>query len=165
MKQKENSSDKTSGMLLKTLKEIALKLTKCILFWTAILFAVFVYITEKLVGRDLKLRVWIREPVTLLIAFGAAAGLLQIILHIKLKPVKIILCTLWAAAAAIGGFWGFEQYEYSHVSELKPENCVSLHGGGPCVIEVQSYDGVCEERHYEERGPFLRSTETVYILC
>ena len=82
MKQKENSSDKTSGMLLKTLKEIALKLTKCILFWTAILFAVFVYITEKLVGRDLELRVWIREPVTLLIAFGAAAGLLQIILHI-----------------------------------------------------------------------------------
>ena len=139
MKQKENSSDKTSGMLLKALKKIALKLTKCILFWTAILLAVFVYITEKLVGRDLELRVWIREPVTLLIAFGAAA--------------------------AIGGFWGFEQYEYSHVSELKRENCVSLHGGGPCVIEVQSYGGVCEERHYEEHGPFLRSTETVYILC
>jgi len=151
-------------VLLEILKKTTLILIKCILFWTAVLFAVFVRMTENLVGKDLTLRVWIREPVTLLIAIGAAAGLLQIILHIRKKPIKIMLCILWASAALIGGYFGVEQYRLNHVFEIK-NDCASEHGGGPCVIEVWICGGVCEEIHYEAHGPFLRGTEKVYVLC
>ena len=46
----------------------------------------------------LQFRIWIREPVTLLIAAGAAAGLLQLVLLIPEKRLKTVMIVLWSAA-------------------------------------------------------------------
>ena len=73
---------------------------KSILLWSACLAALFLAVTFVLEQFcELKMRVWLRESATILIAAGAAIGILQLVLHIPNKTAKLICAMLWVSAS------------------------------------------------------------------
>lgn len=134
-----------------------MNLKRCILLWTAVFAAVF--LTADLMTRlcGLRFRVWVREPATLLIAAGAAAGLLQLLLRIPKKPVKITAVILWLAAAAAGGCYGFVILAFTHVEE-RTESV----DGTVYVVETESALWDSWDYYYERYSPVFRSLDPVH---
>lgn len=91
---------------------------KSILFWTVIVCVLFLGARWILNRSGLQFRTWIREPVTLLIAFGTAAGILQLLLRITGKPVRIAAIVLWAAALIAFCIWGGLMFILSYRHEI-----------------------------------------------
>jgi len=130
-----------------------------ILFWTAIVCAVFLTARWLLSKRGLRFRIWIREPVTLLIAVGTAAGLLQRVLSISVKPLKIALIVLWAAAligVCIYGFWIFVLTSRSEISSNTDYN------GTRCIVEHEPVMWESRRRYYAYRGWFVRGKKLLH---
>ena len=135
---------------------------KSILLWSVILGVLFLTARWILSLFGLQFRIWIREPVTLLIAAGTAAGILQLLLRIHAKPVKIITIVLWAAAlvfCCIYGFWIFallHRYEITDKADLQGTRCVVEHE--PLMWESRSlffaYHGwfVCGNEVLDKEG-------------
>ena len=132
---------------------------KSILFWTAMVCAVFLAASWILSKCGLKFRVWIREPVTLLIAAGTAAGLFQLILHIAVKPLKIALIVLWAAALIAFCYWGFWMFALCHRYEISSN---TDYNGTRCVVEHEPVMWESRRRYYAYRGWFVRGKMLVY---
>ncbi len=134
-----------------------MKLKKSILFWTVLFAAVF--LTADLITRlcGLRFRVWVREPATMLIAVGAAIGILQLLLHIPKKWVKITAVILWAAAVIAGGAYGFVIYAFCHLEER-----TEIYDGKECVVEEESTLWFEYDRYYEQHGLFFRGTDEIY---
>lgn len=131
-----------------------MKLKKSILFWSAILLVLFLGITGILSLLNLKLRVWVREPATLLIALGGIIGVFQLILHIKKKPLKIVLCILAAAATIAGGCWGYMIFAFDHLEEY-----TGTYNEKPCVIECENIMWMQRECYYEYHNPLVCGKE------
>ena len=134
-------------------------MTTSILFWTAIVCAVFLTMRWILSKCGLRFRTWIREPVTLLIAAGTAAGLLQRILSISIKPLRIALIVLWAVAligVCIYGFWIFALTHRSEISDNTDYN------GTRCIVEHEPVMWESRRRYYAYRGWFVRGKKLLY---
>ncbi|MBQ6040358.1 MAG: hypothetical protein K5705_03550 [Oscillospiraceae bacterium] len=128
-------------------------MTKSILFWTIIVCAVFLTVRWILSACGLQFRIWIREPVTLLIAAGLAAGLLQRILSISGKKIKIVLIVLWAAALIGCCVYGFFIFALTHRSEVSSN---TDYNGTRCVVEHEPVMWESRRRYYAYRGWFVR---------
>lgn len=134
-------------------------MTKSILFWTGIVCAVFLTVRRILSVFDLRFRTWIREPVTLLIAAGTAAGLLQLILCISVKPLKIVLILLWAAALIAVCFFGFWIFALSHRYEISGN---TDYNGTRCIVEHEPVMWESRRRFYAYRGWFVRGKKLLH---
>ena len=134
-----------------------LQAKKSILFRT-VCFAAVYFIADwisRLCG--LRFRIWVREPVTLLIAVGAAIGILQLLLHIPKKSAKITAAVLWAAAAIAGGIYGFLIFAFYHLEER-----TAVRDGKACIIESESFLFSGWDKYYEQHGFFFRGTDVLY---
>lgn len=130
-----------------------------ILFWTVVICAVFLTVRRILSKHGLRFRTWIREPVTLLIAAGAAAGLLQLILCISVKPLKIALIVLWAAALTAFCYFGFWMFALSHRSEISGNTDFN---GIRCIVEHEPVMWESRRRYYAYRGWFVRGKKLLH---
>ena len=134
-------------------------MTKSILFWTVIVCAVFLAMRWILSKCGLRFRTWIREPVTLLIAAGTAAGLLQLILYISVKPLKIALIVLWAVALIAFCYFGFWMFALSHRSEISSK---TDYNGTRCIVEHEPVMWESRRRYYAYRGWFVRGKKLLH---
>ena len=134
-------------------------MTKSILFWTVIVCAVFLTARWILSECGLRFRTWIREPVTLLIAAGTAAGLLQLILCISVKPLKIALFVLWAAALIAFCYFGFWMFALSNRSEISSKTDFN---GTRCIVEHEPVMWESRRRYYAYRGWFVRGKKLLH---
>lgn len=132
---------------------------KSILFWTAIVCVLFLTARWLLSLRGLKFRCWIREPVTLLIAAGTAAGLLQRILSISVKPLKIGLIVLWAAALVGFCFYGFWMFALLHRYDISSN---TDYNGTRCVVEHEPVMWESRRLFYEYHGPFVCGNKEIH---
>lgn len=130
-----------------------------ILFWTAVVCAVFLTARRILSKCGLRFRTWIREPVTLLIAAGTAAGLLQLILYIPVKPLKIALIVVWAAALIAFCYWGFWMFALSNRSEISSR---TDYNGIRCIVEHEPVMWESRRRYYAYRGWFVRGKKLLH---
>ena len=130
-----------------------------ILFWTVIVCAVFLTARWILSKCGLRFRIWIREPVTLLIAAGTAAGLLQRILSISVKPLRIALVVLWAVALIGVCIYGFWIFALTHRSEISSN---TDHNGTRCIVEHEPVMWESRRRYYAYRGWFVRGKKLLY---
>ena len=132
---------------------------KSILFWTVIVCVLFLTARQLLSRRGLRFRTWIREPVTLLIAFGTAAGILQLLLRIPGKAVRIAAIVLWAAALiafCIYGFWMLI-LTYRHEISSKTD-----YNGIRCIVEYEPVMWESRRRYYAYRGWFVRGKKLIH---
>ena len=134
-------------------------MTKSILFWTVVVCAVFLTARRILSVCGLRFRTWIREPVTLLIAAGTAAGLLQRILSISVRPLKIALIVLWAAALVAFCFLGFWIMALTHRHEISGN---TDYNGTRCVVEHEPVMWESRRRFYAYRGWFVRGKKLLH---
>ena len=134
-------------------------MTKSILFWAAIVCAVFLTMRWILSKCGLRFRVWIREPVTMLIAAGTAAGLLQLILCVSVKPLKIVLIVLWAAALIAFCYLGFWMFALSHRYEISSK---TEYNGTRCVVEHEPVMWESRRLYYAYRGWFVRGKKLLH---
>lgn len=134
-------------------------MTKSILFRTVIVCTVFLAMRWILSKCGLRFRIWIREPVTLLIAAGTAAGLLRLILNISVKPLKIALIVLWAAALIVFCFYGFWVFALSHRSEISSRTDFN---GTRCIVEHEPVMWESRRRYYAYRGWFVRGKKLLH---
>ena len=133
---------------------------KSILFWTAILCVLFLAVSWILSRFRLKFRVWIREPVTLLVAAGTFAGILQLLLRISSKPVKIAVIILWAAALIAFCIYGFWIFVLSHRHEISSKTDFD---GTRCVVEYEPVMWESRRRYYAYRGWFVRGKTLLHV--
>ena len=131
-----------------------MKLKKSILFWSLLVMAVFLAVSQILSHCGLMLRVWIREPLSYFTGVGAAIGILQLLLHIPKKWLKVLTVVLWAAAAAFGLWYSWLLYGFCHFEEWTEER-----NGVKCVCEFEHVLWTSHSYYYEAHGPFLRGTE------
>ena len=134
-------------------------MTKSFLFWAAVVCAVFLTARRILSECGLRFRTWIREPVTLLIAAGTAAGLLQLILSISVKPLKIALIVLWAAALIAFCYFGFWMFALSSRSEISSKTDFN---GTRCIVEHEPVMWESRRRYYAYRGWFVRGKKLLH---
>ncbi|MBP0972204.1 MAG: hypothetical protein J5753_09225 [Oscillospiraceae bacterium] len=134
-------------------------MTKSILFWTVVVCAVFLTARWILSRCGLRFRTWIREPVTLLIAAGTAAGFLQLILCISVKPLKIALIVLWAAALIAFCYFGFWMFALSNRSEISSKTDFN---GTRCIVEHEPVMWESRRRYYAYRGWFVRGKKLLH---
>lgn len=132
---------------------------KSILFWTVIVCVLFLTARWLLNRRGLKFRTWIREPVTLLIAFGTAAGILQLLLKISSKPVRIVTIVLWIAALIALCYSGFWMFALSHRSEISSK---TDYNGTRCIVEYEPVMWESRRRYYAYRGWFVRGKKLIH---
>ena len=132
---------------------------KSILFWTVILCVMFLTGRWLLSLSGLKFRSWIREPVTLLIAAGTAAGILQLLLRISVKPVKIVSIVLWAAALIAFCAYGFFLFALSHRSEISSN---TDYNGTRCVVEHEPVMWESRRLYYEYHGLFVCGIKEIH---
>lgn len=132
---------------------------KSILFWTGIVCVLFLTARRLLSRCGLKFRTWIREPVTLLIAFGTFAGILQLLLRISSKPVRIITIVLWAAAVIAFCFYGFWIFALSHRHEISGK---TDYNGTRCVVEYEPVMWESRRLYYAYRGWFVRGKKLIH---
>lgn len=134
-----------------------LQAKKSILFRT-VCFAAVYFIADwisRLCG--LRFRIWVRETATILIAVGAAIGILQLLLHIPKKGAKITAVVLWAAAAIAGGIYGFLILAFTHLEER-----TEIYDGKTCAVESESFLFSGWDKYYEKHGLFFRGTDVLY---
>ena len=134
-------------------------MTKSVLFWTVIVCAVFLAMRWILSNCGLRFRTWIREPVTLLIAAGTAAALLQLILYISVMPLKIALIVLWTAALIAFCYFGFWMFALSHRSEISSK---TDYNGTRCIVEREPVMWESRRRYYAYRGWFVRGKKLLH---
>lgn len=134
-----------------------MKLKKSILFWSALSAAVYGLTVQILAKCGLCLRVFLREPLSFLIVAGIAAGILQLLLHIRKKAVKIVTVVLWSAAAVCGLGYSWLCYGFYHLEDSTAE-----WQGRTCVREYEHVMWASYSYYYEEHGPLLRGTELLY---
>ncbi|MCR5306713.1 MAG: hypothetical protein K6E36_09460 [Oscillospiraceae bacterium] len=132
---------------------------KSILFWTAILCVLFLTARWILNRHGLQFRTWIREPVTLLIAFGTAAGILQLLLRIPLKPVRIAAIVLWAAALIAFCIFGFWILVLSYRHEISSN---TDYKGTRCVVEYEPVMWESRRLYYAYYGWFVHGSEVLH---
>ncbi len=129
---------------------------KSILFWTAIVCVLYLAARWLLNLNGLEFRIWIREPVTLLIAAGAFAGILQLLLRISNKTGKIVSIVLWAAALIAFCIYGFWIFALTHRNE---RSSITDFNGTRCVVEHERVIWDDRELYYAYHGWFVRGTE------
>lgn len=132
---------------------------KSILFWTVIVCVLFLAARWILSLFGLKFRVWIREPVTLLIAVGTASGILQLLLRISNKPLRIVTIILWAAALVlfcIYGFWMFVLLSRHEVSSNTDYN------GTRCIVEYEPVMWESRRLYFAYHGWFVCGSEAIH---
>lgn len=136
-----------------------MKLKTSILFWSAAVCAVFLGATEILRLNGLQFRIWVREPVSLLIAFGLAAGLLQLLLRIGTKWLKTAAIVLWALAFVGGVCYGGFIFALSHRYE---ESQDAVYEGKRCIVE--NYPALWEshELYFEYHNWFVCGNQRLY---
>lgn len=132
---------------------------KSILFWSVIVCVLFLSARWLLNRHGLQFRIWIREPVTLLIAFGTAAGILQLLLKIPNKPVRIVTIVLWAAALIAFCIWGFWIFALTHRSEISSN---TDYKGTRCVVEHEPVMWESRRLYYPYHGWFVRGNEVIH---
>lgn len=133
---------------------------KSILFWTVILCALFLAASLILSRFRLRFRVWIRKPVTLLIAAGTFAGIFQLLLRISSKPIKIAAIILLAAALIVFCIYGFVFLILSHRSEISSK---TDYNGTRCVVEHEPVMWESRRRYYAYRGWFVRGKTLLHV--
>lgn len=133
-----------------------MKFYKSILFWAVWLCALFLLVRGILSLGGYTLRVWIREPVTVLIGVGLAAGVLQLCLLPKKTWLKIVLIVLWLGAAGFFCVWGYIQYAFLHPEERK-----EVRGGREYLVEAECAFGSYTYYWYNAHGLFVRGSELV----
>ena len=126
---------------------------KSILFWTVIVCVLYLAASGVLLRFRLIFRVWIREPVTLLIAAGTFAGILQLLLHISSITVRIVTIVLWAAALIVFCIYGFVFLILTHRSEISGK---ADFNGTRCIVENEPVMWESRRRYYAYRGWFVR---------
>jgi hypothetical protein len=149
-----------------------MKLSDSILFWSAVSAAVFPALSGVLQLCGLRFRTWIREPVTVLTALGGAAGLLQLVLRIPQRRLRILVTVLWAIAALAGLIAGVFVFAFEHLHEeryhpgrKRYEICVPeavrarVRGNGCCIAERSESVSGYRRCFYEPRLLLFRSTE------
>ena len=132
---------------------------KSILFWTVVVCVLFLSARWILNRSGLQFRTWIREPVTLLIAFGTAAGILQLLLRITGKPVRIAAIVLWAAALIAFCIWGGLIFMLSYHHEISGK---TYYKGIRCVVEYEPVMWESRRLYYPYRGWFVCGNETIH---
>ena len=133
------------------------KLRKNILLCTLILFAVHMLALGLTALCGVKLRVWIREPVSIIIGIGTIAGLLQLILKIRPKALKVLCIVAWTAATLFCvGYGGF-------ILMLSARSdYVDTYNGQKCLVEREPILWETKYTYYKYLGPFVRGTEILY---
>ena len=134
-----------------------MKLKHSILLWAVLALGLFLLTRGLLSLGGYTLRVWIREPVTILIGVGLAAGVLQLCLLPKKTWLKVVLIVLWLGAAGFFCVWGYIVYAFLHPEERHEER-----GGKEYLVEVESAFGSYTYYWYDAHGPFVRGTEVLY---
>lgn len=132
-------------------------LKKSILFWTVVLTVVFLGASALLDAFGLKFRIWIREPVTILIALYAALGILQLLLHIPKKKLKITAIVLWTAAFIAAGIYGYILFAFMHLTEQR-----ETWEGRDCIVETEHVLWVRHYRYYEYHNWFVCGNEVIH---
>ncbi len=132
---------------------------KSILFWTVIVCVLFLAARRLLDHRGLQFRTWIREPVTLLIAFGTAAGILQLLLKIPGKHVRIAAIVLWAAALIAFCIWGGLMFILSYRHEISSN---TDYKGTRCVVEYEPVMWESRRLFYAYHGWFTHGREVIH---
>ena len=132
---------------------------KSILFWTVIVCVLFLAARWLLNRNGLQFRTWIREPVTLLIAFGTAAGILQLLLKIPGRPVRIVTIVLWAAALIAFCIWGGLMFMLSYRHEISGN---TDYKGIRCVVEYEPVMWESRRLYYPYHGWFVRSNKLLH---
>ncbi|MBR4201290.1 MAG: hypothetical protein IKQ91_08485 [Oscillospiraceae bacterium] len=134
---------------------------KSILLWSACLAALFLAVTFVLEQFcELKMRVWLRESATILIAAGAAIGILQLVLHIPNKTAKLICAMLWVPAVIAFGIYGYVLYAFLH-----PDEAVREWNGTKCIVETEQAFEDYTDYYYEYRNWFVRGTKLLDTDC
>lgn len=132
---------------------------KSILFWAVIAGVLFLTARWLLNRRGLRFRTWIREPATLLIAFGTAAGILQLLLRIPSKPVRIVAIVLWSAALIAFCIWGGLMFILSYRHEISSK---TDYNGMRCIVEYEPVMWESRRRYYAYRGWFVRGKKLIH---
>ena len=136
-----------------------MNLADSIFFWSAAAAAGFLAVSGILALFRLRLRVWVREPVTVLIAAGGMAGLLQLILHIPQAWLRISVIVLWAAALLACVILGTLWFAFHHRFECRRD-----YNGKMCIAEAEEViNGSLCWCYYEARGLFCRGTELLHM--
>ena len=134
-----------------------MQLKKSILFWSLISAAAYLAMVAVLGLAGLRLRVWLRESLTVLIAAGAAAGVLQILLRIPEKKARLAAAAVWAAAAVVCTLAGTVIFAFYH-----PEEFTGMYQGRICIAEEEVLMHKVVRRYYEAHGFFVRGAELLY---
>lgn len=134
-----------------------MKLRKSILFWSLLLMAAFLGTVQILSLCGLRLRAWLREPLSFFIGVGIAAGILQLLLRIRKKAVKILTVVLWSGAAVCGLGYSWLYYGFYHLEDSTVE-----WQGRTCVREYEHIMWDSTYYYYEYHGPFVRGKELLY---
>ena len=132
---------------------------KSILFWTVIGCALFLTARGILSVFGLQFRARIREPATILIAFGTAAGILQLLLRISNKTLKIVTIVLWAAALIAFCVYGFFIFVLSHRYEISNN---TDYNGTRCIVEHEPVMWESRRLFYPYHGWFVCGKETIH---
>ena len=126
---------------------------KSILFWTVIVCVLYLAAHWLLNLNGLEFRIWIREPVTLLIAAGAFAGIFQLLLRISNKTGKIVSIAIWAAALIAFCIYGTFIFILTHRNETSSNTDFN---GTRCVVEHERVMWESRELYYAYHGWFAR---------
>ncbi len=133
-------------------------LYKCIFFWSALSAIIFLTGSGVLKHRGLKLRVRFRETITMVIAAGGTAGILQLILLQKERRFLIAAVIIWAVAVIAEIIAGCFIYALEH-----PEERICEYQGKMCVAELKITIPVGKTPfYYEMHGRFFRSTHLLH---
>lgn len=126
---------------------------KSILFWTVIVCVLYLAAHWLLNLNGLEFRIWIREPVTLLIAAGAFAGIFQLLLRISNKTGKKVSIAIWAAALIAFCIYGTFFFIMAHRDETSSNTDFN---GRRCVVEHERVIWDDRELYYAYDGWFTR---------
>jgi hypothetical protein len=132
---------------------------KSILLWSAIVGALFLLASWLLMLGGLQFRIWIREPVTIIVGFGLAAGILQLLLRIKKKAAKVVAIILWTAAFIAAGAYGFFIYALTCRYETSQN---TMYDGKRCIVEHEPELWTSHELYYEYKNLFVHGSELLY---
>lgn len=135
-----------------------MKRTKhAVLLWTLAALACYLLILLVLAFCGLVLRSYVRLAVELLLALGAAAGILQLILRMQSTKVKALLLILYAVLLVAGGYIGL----FLAALFYTPDHTF-VRNGVAYAAEDQSFLGHGSIVYYEAKNFFLRGSEICF---
>lgn len=131
-----------------------------ILFWDAILCAVFLLLVLILHLCGLTFRVYIREPITMIIGLSGVVGVFQPLIRlIHKKPLKITLTVIWSILSVLLVGYGFFLFLFMH----RCDNGTKVYSDGKSYVEeMESVMWDDEYRYYEDHGPLFRAEKYTY---